>query len=79
MSPPQLKLIDRAKSPTTVYDGFSELWFDSRELTTRGSDNAVITALMTQIEMVSGAVRLLIDRHARREYVVLGLPRGTRP
>ena len=60
-----------------------------RSLTNRSSGNTVIIAQMTQIEMVSGvsrrvregtlttrtarAVRLLIDRHARRDYVVLGL------
>ena len=60
-----------------------------RSLTTRNSGNAVIIAQITRIEIVSGAarrvregtlptriaraVRLLIDRHARREYVVLGL------
>ena len=58
-------------------------------LTNRGSGNTVIIAQITQIEIVSGAsrrvregtlttrtaraVRLLIDRHARREYVVIGL------
>jgi predicted nucleic acid-binding protein len=60
-----------------------------RLLTNRSSGNTVIIAQMTQIEIVSGAsrrvregtlttrtaraVRLLIDRHARREYVVIGL------
>jgi predicted nucleic acid-binding protein len=60
-----------------------------RSLTTRSSGDTVIIAQITQIEIVSGAarrvregtlttrtaraVRLLIDRHARREYVVLGL------
>ena len=60
-----------------------------RSLTTRSSGNTVIIAQITQIEIVSAAarhvregtltmriaraVRLLIDRHARREYVVLGL------
>jgi predicted nucleic acid-binding protein len=55
----------------------------------RSSGNTVIIAQITQIEIVSGAsrrvregtlttrtaraVRLLIDRHARREYVVIGL------
>jgi predicted nucleic acid-binding protein len=60
-----------------------------RSLTRRRSGNTVIIAHITQIEIVSGAarraregtlsprtvraVRLLIDRHARREYVVIGL------
>ena len=60
-----------------------------RLLTNRSSGNTVIIAQMTQIEIVSGAsrrvregtlttrtaraVRLLIDCHARREYVVIGL------
>jgi predicted nucleic acid-binding protein len=60
-----------------------------RPLTSRSSGNTVIIAQITQIEIVSGAsrrvregtlttrtaraVRLLIDRHARREYVVIGL------
>jgi hypothetical protein len=58
-------------------------------LTNRGSGNTVIIAQITQIEIVSGAsqrvregtlttrtaraMRLLIDRHVRREYVVIGL------
>jgi len=60
-----------------------------RPLISRSSGNTVIIAQITQIEIVSGvsrrvregtlttrtarAVRLLIDRHARREYVVIGL------
>ena len=60
-----------------------------RSLTIRGSGNTIIIAQITQIEIVSGAsrraregtlptrtvraVRLLIDRHAQREYVVIGL------
>ena len=60
-----------------------------RSITKRGSGNTIIIAHITQIEIVSGAsrrvregtlttrtaraVRLLIDRHARREYVVIGL------
>ena len=60
-----------------------------RSLTNRGSGNTVIIAQITQIEIVSGAsrrvregtlttrtaraVRLLIHRHIRREYVVIGL------
>lgn len=60
-----------------------------RSLSNRSSGNTVIIAQITQIEIVSGAsrrvregtlttrtaraVRLLIDRHARREYVVIGL------
>ena len=60
-----------------------------RSLTIRSSGNTVIMAQITQIEIVSGAsrrvregtltartaraVRLLSDRHARREYVVIGL------
>jgi hypothetical protein len=60
-----------------------------RALTQRSSGNTVIIAHITQIEIVSGAarrarkgtltphpiraVRLLIDRHARREYMVIGL------
>jgi predicted nucleic acid-binding protein len=60
-----------------------------RSITNRSSGNTVMIAHITQIEIVSGAsrraregtltprtaraVRLLIDRHARREYMVLGL------
>jgi predicted nucleic acid-binding protein len=60
-----------------------------RSMIQRSSGNTVIIAQITQIEIVSGAsrrvregtlttrtaraVRLLIDRHARREYVVIGL------
>src|SRR5262249_50166962 len=60
-----------------------------RPLTSRSSGHTVIIAQITQIEIVSGAsrrvregmlttrtaraVRLLIDRHARRDYVVIGL------
>jgi predicted nucleic acid-binding protein/predicted DNA-binding antitoxin AbrB/MazE fold protein len=60
-----------------------------RSMIRRSSGNTVLTAQITQIEIVSGAsqrvregtlttrtaraVRLLIDRHARREYVVIGL------
>ena len=60
-----------------------------RLLSNRSSGNTVIIAQMTQIEIVSGAsrrvregtlttrtaraVRLLIDLHARRAYVVIGL------
>ena len=60
-----------------------------RAMTSRSSSNTVMIAHMTQIEIVSGAsrraregtlttrtaraVRLLIDRHARREYMVIGL------
>jgi uncharacterized protein len=60
-----------------------------RSLTNRGSGHTVLIAQITQIEIVSGAsrrvregtlttrtaraVRLLIDRHVRREYVVIGL------
>ena len=60
-----------------------------RSLTIRSSGNTVIMAQITQIEIVSGAsrraregtlttrtvraMRLLIDRHAHREYVVIGL------
>jgi predicted nucleic acid-binding protein len=60
-----------------------------RLLTNRSSGDTVIIAQMTQIEIVSGAsrrvrectlstrtaraVRLLIDLHARRAYVVIGL------
>jgi uncharacterized protein len=60
-----------------------------RSIIQRSSDNTIIIAQITQIEIVSGAsrraregtlttrtaraVRLLIDRHARREYVVIGL------
>ena len=60
-----------------------------RPLTSRSSGNTVIIAQITQVEIVSGAsrrvregtlttrtaraVRLLIDRHARREYMVIGL------
>jgi predicted nucleic acid-binding protein len=60
-----------------------------RSLTNRGSGHTVIIAQITQIEIVSGAsrrvregtlttrtaqaVRLLIDRHVRRAYVVIGL------
>jgi hypothetical protein len=60
-----------------------------RSLTNRDSGNTVIIAQITQIEIVSGAsrrvregtlttrtaraVRLLIDRHVHREYVVIGL------
>jgi predicted nucleic acid-binding protein len=60
-----------------------------RPLTSRSNGNTVIIVQIIQIEIVSGAsrrvregtlstrtaraVRLLIDRHARREYVVIGL------
>ena len=60
-----------------------------RSLTNHSSGNTAIIAQTTQIEIVSGAsrrvregalttrtaraVRLLIDRHARREYVVIVL------
>jgi predicted nucleic acid-binding protein len=60
-----------------------------RSIIQRSSGNTVIIAQITQIEIVSGAsrrvregtlttrtaraVRLLIDRHARHEYVVIGL------
>ena len=60
-----------------------------RSLSNRSSGNTVIIAQITQIEIVSGAsrrvregtlttrtaraVRLLIDRHVRRAYVVIGL------
>ena len=60
-----------------------------RSMIQRSSGNTVIIAQITQIEIVSGAsrrvregtlttrtartVRRLIDRHARREYVVIGL------
>jgi uncharacterized protein len=60
-----------------------------RSLTNRGGGHTVLIAQITQIEIVSGAsrrvregtlttrtaraVRLLIDRHVRREYVVIGL------
>jgi predicted nucleic acid-binding protein len=60
-----------------------------RSLTNRGSGHTVLIAQITQIKIVSGAsrrvregtlttrtaraVRLLIDRHMRREYVVIGL------
>jgi predicted nucleic acid-binding protein len=60
-----------------------------RSLSNRSRGHMVIIAHITQIEIVSGAsrrvregtlttrtaraVRLLIDRHARREYVVVGL------
>jgi predicted nucleic acid-binding protein len=60
-----------------------------RLLTNHSSGNTVIIAQITQIEIVSGAsrrvregtlttrtaraVRLLIDRHARRKYVAIGL------
>jgi predicted nucleic acid-binding protein len=60
-----------------------------RSLTNRSSGHTIIIAQITQIEIVSGAarrvregslttrtaqaVRLLIDRHVRRVYVVIGL------
>jgi predicted nucleic acid-binding protein len=60
-----------------------------RSLINHSSGNTAIIAQITQIEIVSGAsrrvregtltprtaraVRLLIDRHVRREYVVIGL------
>ena len=64
-----------------------------RSIIQHSSGNTIIIAQTTQIEIVSGAsrrvregtlttrtaraVRLLIDRHARRAYVVIGLDRSS--
>lgn len=57
-----VNFIDRAQHPDSAYDGFSELWFDSREALDRAFMPPTVNALAADIPRFIGElVRVIVD------------------
>lgn len=59
-----VNFIDRAQHPDSAYDGFSELWFDSREVPDAafaGPEGARITADI--LRFIGTLTRVVVDEH----------------
>lgn len=57
-----VNIIDREQYPNSVYDGFSELWFDSREALDQAFSRPGVDALTADIPLFIGElVRVIVD------------------
>jgi uncharacterized protein (TIGR02118 family) len=57
-----VNIVDRAQYPNAAYDGFSELWFDSREALDRAFSRPAVDALAADIPLFIGdLVRVVVD------------------
>ncbi len=57
-----VNLIDREQYPNSAYDGFSELWFDSREALDAAFSGPGVTSVTADIPLFIGElVRVVVD------------------
>jgi len=57
-----VNLIDREQFPNSAYDGFSELWFESRESLDEALSGPVASAITADIPLFIGElVRVVVD------------------